>query len=330
MEALTASRIAAALAAFVAVALAVLALALFWEGVRGLLRRRAVARQLRRLAERSEPGEGEAAGGLLREEKPLPGWLAPIAGRLPRLADLQLVLQQARSPWSVGTFLLLTLGLGLGFGVMAAILGLRLTGGVIAAAVGALLPYLLVARRRRRRVRKFEEQFPDAIDLLARAARAGHAFQTGLREVAEESEDPLGEEFRQVFEEQKFGLPLAESLVGLADRIDLVDLRMFVTSVVIQKETGGNLAENLDNLGRLIRERFRFQRQIKVHTAHGRMTGGVLAAAPLFAILGLSVVAPDYIGKMFTETAGRWMLALAVTLQIVGFLVIRRMSDLEF
>lgn len=330
MVALAVSRYLAALAAFAAVALAVLALALLWEGLRALLRRRAVTRQLRRLAERSQPGAGEAAGGLLREEKSLPGWLAPIAGRVPRLADFQLVLQQARSPWSVGTFLLLTLGLGLGFGVVAAILGFRLPGGVVAAAVGGLLPYLLVARRRRRRVRKFEEQFPDAIDLMARAARAGHAFQTALQEVAEESDDPLGEEFRQVFEEQKFGLPLAESLVGLADRIDLVDLRMFVTSVVIQKETGGNLAENLDNLGRLIRERFRFQRQIKVHTAHGRMTGGVLAAAPILAILGLYMVAPDYIGRLFTEAAGRWMLAFAGCLQILGFLVIRRMTDLEF
>jgi tight adherence protein B len=141
---------------------------------------------------------------------------------------------------------------------------------------------------------------------------------------------PIGEEFRQVFEEQKFGLPLSESMLGLADRADLVDVRMFVTSVMIQKETGGNLAENMDNLAHVIRERFRFKRQIKVHTAHGRMTGAVLAVTPLVMLFLLYMISPDYMGVMFSELIGRWMLVIAGVFQLFGFLVIRRMTDIEY
>lgn len=332
MESLIGSRVLVAIAAFTAVALVVLAVALLWEGFRGLLRQRSLSRELHRISERAQQTgrRSDDAGGLLREQRSLPDWLAPVARDVPGVGAIQLLLEQARSPWSVGTFLLLTLGLGLGFGAVSAIFGFGAFASLVAVAVGALIPYLLVARRRSRRLRSFEEQFPEAIDLLARSARAGHAFQKGLQEVAEESPDPVGEEFRQVFEEQRFGLPLTESLEGLVDRVDLVDVRMFVTSVLIQKETGGNLAENLDNLGRIIRQRFIFQRQIKVHTAHGRMTGMVLGAAPIVAGLGLFVVAPDYMKTLFVEPIGQLMLVVAAALQVVGFLVIRRLTDLEF
>lgn len=332
MEALLSSRTVIAIAAFAAVALAVVALALLWEGIRGFSRQRSLSRELRRISERAQIARGRAleSGEILRTERTLPDWLAPVAGRVPGLNDIQLMLEQARSPWSVATFLTLTLGLAFGFGAVAAVFGFGVVGALACAAVGAVIPYLLVARRRNRRLHSFEEQFPEAIDLLARSARAGHAFQRGIQEVADEMPDPVGEEFRQVFEEQKFGLPLAESLEGLAERIDLVDVRMFVTAVLIQKETGGNLAENLSNLGRVIRDRFTFQRQIKVHTAHARMTGGVLAIAPILGGLGLYFIVPDYIGTLFTEPAGRLMLGVAVTLQVFGFLVIRRMIDLEY
>lgn len=333
MGSLIGSRILVAIGAFIAVALAVLAVALLWEGIRGLLRQRSLSRELRRISERTphRGGRSGEAGGLLREQRSLPDWLAPVSRGVPGLVGgIQLLLEQARSPWSVGTFLLLTLGLGFGFGAVSAIFGFGAIASLVAVAVGALIPYLLLARRRSRRLHSFEEQFPEAIDLLARSARAGHAFQKGLQEVAEESLDPVGEEFRQVFEEQRFGLPLMETLEGLVDRVDLVDVRMFVTSVLIQKETGGNLAENLDNLGRVIRERFTFQRQIKVHTAHGRMTGMVLAAAPIVAALGLFLVSPDYMKTLFVEPIGQLMLVVAAVLQVCGFLIIRRLTDLDF
>lgn len=332
MDVIFNARVGMAVAAFGAMALTVVALAFTWEGLRGLLRRRTVGRELKRLADRGGPGGGQpGTSNLLKEDKgELPPWLAPVVRIIPRLSDVALLLEQARSKWSVGTFLILTGGLALGGGTICALLSFGFLLSLAGAAVGAVLPYLILIRKRSVRLGAFEEMFPEAIDLLARSVRAGHAFQTGLREVAEEMKDPIGEEFRQVFEEQKFGLPLSESLMGLADRVDLVDVRMFVTSVLVQKETGGNLAENMDTLAHVIRERFRFKRQIKVHTAHGRMTGAVLAATPLVMLFLLYMISPEYMGAMFTETLGRWMLAIAGTMQLFGFLVIRRMTNIEY
>jgi tight adherence protein B len=330
MEVIFSSRLFTAAAAFAAVALAVVAIALSWEGVRSFLRRRGLVKQLQVLSKRSDEHKS-ARSDLLREERgEMPEWLAPFAEKMPSLTDLAILLEQAHSTWSVSTFLLLTGGIGLAGGAFGSLLGMGPLVGLVGAAVGASIPYLILLRQRSKRLAAFEAQFPEAIDLLARSARAGHAFQSGLREVSEETQEPIRGEFRQVFEEQKFGLPLAESLLGLSDRVNLVDVRMFVTSVLIQKETGGNLAENMANLAHVIRERFRFRRQIKTHTAHGRMTGAVLAVTPLVMLFLLNVVSPDYMGPMFTTSLGRWMLVVAALLQLFGFMVIRRMTDIEF
>ena len=320
-----------ALVAFAAMALAVLSLALLWEGLRGFQRRRSLGKELRRISGEGKGADrGESLQLLKKEAAPLPEWIQPIAARLPRLADVHLLLEQSKSSWSVSTFLLLTIGLALGSGTLLLLFGFGLMPALAAAAIGGGIPYFMIARRRARRLKEFEEQFPEVIDLLARSARAGHAFQAGLQEVAEEAPNPCGEEFRQVFEEQRFGLPLGESLLGLGDRIDLIDVRMFVTSILIQRETGGNLAENLDNLSRLIRERFRFKRQIKVHSAHGRMTGLVLGLAPVVAAVLLYLANPEYMSVLFTEELGRYMVFGAVFLQLVGFFMIRRMTEIEF
>ena len=331
MGALFSPRVLTAGAAFAAVTLAVITLALMFEGTRRLLRRRGLVKQLHKLSTVRAENKPAVEGELLREQRAeMPEWLAPLAAKFPSVSDLAILLEQSRSTWSVSTFLLLTAGLGLGGGAFGSLLGMGLLLAVAGAAVGAAVPYVILVLKRKRRFAAFEEGFPEAIDLLARSARAGHAFQSGLREVSEETQDPIKEEFRQVFEEQKFGLPLAESLLGLADRINTVDVRMFVTAVLIQKETGGNLAENMANLSHVIRERFRFKRQIKTHTAHGRMTGAVLAVTPLVMLFLLNMVAPEYMGPMFTETFGRWMLAVAAMLQLFGFLVIRRLTDIEY
>jgi len=332
MDDLLLRRILVALVAFLAVALAVVAVALLAEGLRSLIRGRAVSQELRRLSHRTgfTPLPG-GASDLLREERgALPAWIVPLARRIPRLSDIGDLLEQSRSTWTVSTFLTLTIAFGVVAGTVMALLQMGFLITLVSAAMAAGIPYVILVRRRAKRLRDFEEGFAEAIDLMARSARAGHAFQTGLREVADESPNPIGEEFRQVFEEQKFGLPLAESLLGLADRIDLVDVRLFVTSVLIQKETGGNLAENMDNLAHIIRERFRFKRQINVHTAHGRMTGAVLAIMPIAMALLLLVISPGYMTFMFTESLGRWMLAAAGGLQIFGYLVIRRLTDLDY
>ncbi len=316
-----------ALALFGSIALAMLAIVLAWEGTRRVIRQRTLTSQLRKL----ETGKGGATGaGLLRSaEREGPAWLDPILLRIPHQIDLRNFLQQGDVGWSLATFFTLTVGLAasLGLAIMVVAPGIL---PFVAAALGALIPYVYVSRRRKKRFAQFEEYFPEAIDILGRAIRAGHAFSTGLGVVAEEANEPVAGEFRQVFEEQKFGLPLPESLLSLADRIAILDVRIFVTAVMIQRESGGNLAEILDNLAYVIRERFKFRRQLKVHTAHGRMTGFVLAMAPVFAGVGMYILNPEYMRVLFTEPTGRLMLAVAVTLQLFGFLVIRKMVDIRY
>jgi tight adherence protein B len=331
METLLSPRGLAAFAAFGAVALGVVTLALVWEGIRTFVRGRSVDRQLRQLTGVDRGGGGGRTQlNLLKEDhSALPDWLAPLEAAIPSLSDLQLFLDQARSTWSVGTFLLLSVGSALAFGTFFLLFGSTLFA-LLGAGIGASIPYFLVMRRKQKRINEFEALFPEVIDLLARSARAGHALQSGLQEVANEVADPAGEEFRQVFEEQRFGLPLSESLLGLADRIQLLDLQMFVTSVLIQKETGGNLAENLDNLSRLVRDRFKFRRDIKTHTAHGRMTGMVLAFAPVGLACVLLITSPSYIRPLFTEDLGRVLIGAGIGLQTFGFLVIRRITDIEY
>ncbi len=316
-----------AVIAFVIISLAIASLALLWEGLRQWGRQRRVAGELRKL---SDP-TGEERAGLLRTSiTPDPGWLEPFLLRVPRRQDLRHFLAQADVGWSIGTFVLLTFG----FAAAVAVAMLISVGGwllpLAGGTVGALFPYLHVTRSRKKRFDAFEENFPEAIDLLGRAIRAGHAFSTGLRVVSEESPEPISDEFRQVYEEQKFGLPLSESLLALADRMSLLDVRIFVTAVLIQLESGGNLAEILDNLSRIIRDRFRFRRQLRTHTAHGRMTGIVLGLAPIVAGVGMFALNPEYMRVLFTEPLGRLMLAMAGGFQIIGFIAIRRIMDIDF
>ena len=195
--------------------------------------------------------------------------------------------------------------------------------------VGGALPTLFLVYRRSSRLRRFEEQFPDALDLLSRALRAGHALQAALGMVADELPDPVGPEFRKTFEQQNFGLPLNDALNELAERTGLVDVRFFVTAIAIQRETGGNLAEILDNLANVVRERFKLLRQVRVHTAHGRFTGYVLLALPAALGIALSFISPEHMHALFVERLGRMMLAGAGVMQTVGYFWIRQVIKIE-
>ena len=314
--------------------LVVVALSLLWEGYRRWSTTRTVSQKLDRISEPKRARrerEQEEAESLLREgEREHFVLLERVLLYLPHREDFAHLLDQADLSWTVGTFVMLSGGLGAG----AALAFLVATGSPIPAVIAGLMglagPYLYVRRRKRKRIEAFEEHFPDAIELLARALRAGHAFTTGLQVISDEAPEPVCDEFRQVFEEQRYGLPLRESLLALADRIELVDMRMFVTSVLIQRESGGNLAENLDNLAEIIRERFKFQRDLRTATAHGRLSGMVLAGAPVLAGVGMYMLNPEYTALLWTEELGRWMLGGAVLMQITGFFVIQRIVDIEF
>jgi tight adherence protein B len=191
------------------------------------------------------------------------------------------------------------------------------------------VPFSIVALKRRRRLRAFEEHFPEALDLLGRAVRAGHAFTTGLEMIATESAEPVAGEFRTAFEEQNFGLPLRDALLNMTERVPLVDVRFFVTALLIQKETGGNLAEILDGLSRVIRDRFRIYREVKTRTAQGRLTAAILISLPLGVMLALELINPAYLRVLFEDPAGPTVLAIAATMQVIGSLLLWKIIHFE-
>ena len=200
----------------------------------------------------------------------------------------------------------------------------------IAAIAVAAVPYLVVLVVESRRVRQFEEQFPQAIELIASALRAGHAFTTGVMMAADEVQDPLGAEFRLLYDHQNYGMPFPDALKAFARRVPLIDARFFVTAVLTQREAGGNLAEVLDNLSSVIRERSRVKRQVRVASAHGRITGWILSAMPPILAGVMTIVAPEHMRSFVNDPLGVRMIIAAVFLQVIGTLAIRRIVNVEF
>ncbi|HEY7169306.1 MAG TPA: type II secretion system F family protein [Vicinamibacterales bacterium] len=199
----------------------------------------------------------------------------------------------------------------------------------VAAAIFGSVPILFLMNRRSKRIRTFEEHFPEALDLLSRALRAGHAFQTAMGMVAEEMKEPIGPEFKKCFDQQNFGLPLRDALVQLSERVPLLDVRFFVTAVLIQRDTGGNLSEILDNLAHVVRERFKVLRQVRVHTAHGRFTAFVLLSLPAALGIILTMINPDHMNPLFHDRMGQTMLIVATIMQGIGFVWIRKVIKIE-
>ena len=202
--------------------------------------------------------------------------------------------------------------------------------GVLAAVLFASAPLLYVRNVARRRLAKFEEQFPEAIDLIARALRAGHALTTALQLAGDELPEPVGPEFQMLFDRQNYGMSLPDALREFAARIPLLDARFFVTAVLIQRETGGNLSSVLDNLANVIRERFKVKRQVRVMSAHGRITGWALGMLPPVVGALLFMLSPDLMSVLITDPLGNMLLAVGFGLQVIGVLIIRRILDVEF
>jgi len=195
--------------------------------------------------------------------------------------------------------------------------------------LGAILPYSYASYRRSKRFQRFEELFPDAIDTLARAVRAGHAFTTALELIAGEIAEPVASEFRKLFEEQKFGLPVRDALLNLVNRVPLVDVKFFVTAVMLQRETGGNLAEILDNLSYVIRERFKIMRQVRVYTAQGRLTMMLLMGLPPLIVVVMLSTSPAFIRPLFADPIGHTLIVVGIALQTIGYFVIRKIIQIQ-
>jgi tight adherence protein B len=199
-----------------------------------------------------------------------------------------------------------------------------------AGAATPLLPYFYIQYLARKRLRDFEEMFPDAIGLMARALRAGHALTATLQMVAEEMQDPIQSEFRALYEQHSRGLPMTQVMRTFASRIPLVDVRFFSTAVLTQRETGGNLAEVLDNLANVMRDRFRVRQQLKVLTAQGRMSGWLLGVLPLALGGALYVMNPSAFETFLTDPTGLWLFKIAITLEIVGVIAIHNILKVEY
>ncbi len=245
-------------------------------------------------------------------------------------SGLQRLLTQADMKMTVGGLLLLSacLFVAVAFAVnlITRLYWLALVIGVVV----STFPYFIVRYKARKRLRTFEEQFPEAIDLISRALRAGHAFTTGLAIVSEEAPQPVAGEFRLLYDQQNFGMPLGDALKAFAARIPLLDARFFVTAVLTQRESGGNLAEILNNLANVIRERFKVKRQVRVLSAHGRVTAWVLSGLPPSLAVAFVLTSPNYIKTLVDDPLGVQMIFLAVFLQIMGTLIIRRIVDIEY
>ncbi|HZI81626.1 MAG TPA: type II secretion system F family protein [Vicinamibacterales bacterium] len=239
------------------------------------------------------------------------------------------LIEQSGVAINPGTVITMSLGACAGLGLLTLLFSRLWLAAFVAALVGLAAPVMWLKVKRGSRLRKFEEQFPEALDLLSRAIRAGHAFQSAMGMVADELPAPVGIEFKKSFEQQNFGLPLQEALDNLTVRVPLMDVKFFVTAVQIQRETGGNLAEILDNLANVVRERFKILRQVRVHTAHGRFTGYVLLGLPAFLAVALMFISPDHMRTLFTVRMGQMMVMGAIVMQTIGFIWIRQVIKIE-
>jgi tight adherence protein B len=314
-----------ALIAFLVVTGVVAALGIGALRLPGTLADRRMARRLREVSHREDDGK---QASFIREKKsgPLPALDRAFGGTGSSLSRL---IEQSGVATTPSTVIVGSLGLGVALAAVALIFVRQPFAWAIGGAIGLVLPFGWLKHRRSSRLKRFEEQFPEALDLLSRAIRAGHAFQTAMGMCADELPAPVGVEFRKSYDQQNFGLPLKDTLNELTERVPILDVKFFVTAVLIQRETGGNLSEILDNLAHVVRERFKILRQVRVHTAHGRFTGYVLLALPASLAAVLAWMNPEHMDLLFKERLGQTMILGAIVMQTIGYFWIRQVIKIE-
>jgi tight adherence protein B len=317
----------AALIVFVVVSGIVAATSLGALRLPGAMAERRMERRLREVAYQVEASPGQPQSFIRQHaDGPLPALDRVFGGSGSALSRL---IEQSGVNTSASLIVLVSLGMGV-IVVLVMMMFIRLPlVWPIAAAVGCAMPTLWLRYKRSVRMKRFEEQFPDALDLLSRAIRAGHAFTTAMGMVADEVPAPVGAEFKKSFDQQNFGLPLKDALDDLSRRVPTLDVRFFAIAVLIQRETGGNLSEILDNLAHVVRERFKILRQVRVHTAHGRFTGYVLLALPAALGIALTFINPEHMRLLFEERMGQMMIMIAIVMQVVGYIWIRQVIKIE-
>jgi tight adherence protein B len=310
---------------FVSVMLLMRSLYLMWNAARGSAARRMEARM-----QALSATFVQSRDGILRRRPGLsdvPTFDAVLRS-LPVLQKLPLYIRQSGLQWSVARLLLASATCGLlAFFVANVLFHQTFLIDVVAGVVGALPVPLYVARKRRLRLAAFERQFPDALDLLIRALRAGHAFSSGLQMVGEEMPEPIAGEFRIVRDEINFGVSMQQALLNLSERIPLTDLRYFVVAALIQRESGGNLTEALGNLSRLVRERLKFLAKVRVLSAEGRLSAWVLGAMPFALAALLSALNPKFMTPLWTDPIGIYIIKYTLGLMVIGALILRKIVN---
>ena len=300
--------------------------------VPGMVLQRKLDQRLQEISSPEDPVDADAPKDQVLRKTIAAGMLPSIdriIGGTAKGSKLSAWLEQTGVKTSLSTVLFVAAVLGAIFGFIGySLIGMPLAIPLVGA-LGFALPFVYLNWMRSKRLLKFEEEFPEALDLIARALKAGHAFVTGLKMVADEMSEPIGPEFRKTFDEQNFGLPLKDALENLTARIPSLDVRFFATAVLIQRETGGNLSEILETLGHVVRERFKILRQVRVHTAHGRLTGYVLLGLPVVLAIALMFINPDHMNLLFREPLGQAMLMTAMGMQAVGYFWIKQVIKIE-
>jgi tight adherence protein B len=302
----------------------------WWNLARG---RRApdLARVRARLAAGESPeGRPRQGPALIDSENQAGGrMVASLLERLRLNERLKALVEQAGLRWHVTRVIHASLALFLaGFAAVWYLEPLFRGAAPVAALVLGALPVLYILRKRKARMARFEEQFPEALEFVSRAMRAGHAFSVSLEMIHSEFQEPVAGEFKRTFDEQNLGMPLEAALVKMGERIPLLDVQFFISAVTLQKRTGGNLAEVLDKLASLIRERFKLRGRIKAISAHGRMTGSALTAIPVAVGVMMCWVNPAYAQFFIHDDTGKEMLGAAVALQLIGYGVIRKIVSI--
>lgn len=247
----------------------------------------------------------------------------------PGVRPLERLLQQANVQSPLGVFILLAAVLALTGYLAGSLLTINRVIPLIFAASLVVIPFLYVIRKKKKRMDKFQKQLPEGLELIARSLRAGHAFTSGMKLAADEFDDPLGPEFTETLDEINFGVSVSDALKNLAGRVDCPDLRYFVVAVILQRETGGNLAEIIESIGYIIRERFKLRGKIRILAAEGKLSAIILVAIPFFVIIALHFTSPKYINALFFEPAGRIMGTVALVMMVMGIFVMKKMINIK-
>lgn len=311
---------------FIALVLFVEGLYLSWDSYRGPEAKRIERRLLAMSAGAHGTQEPTLVKQRLLAEEP---WLARLLLALPRVHQVDRMLQQSGLSWNMARFQGLTLvALVVGF-LFGLIMGFPWQAVIIVTLAFGAVPFLYVYNAKEKRIDRIEQQLPDALDMMSRAMRAGHAFPGALQMVGNESPEPIASEFKLTFDEINYGIPLQEALLNLATRVPSTDLRYFVIAVLIQRETGGNLSEVLDKISKLIRERLKLLATIRVLSAEGRMSAWILTILPFALAVVISILNPKLMSILWTDETGRKMVAGAITLMIIGIFWMWRMIKIR-